>query len=56
MMVPMRSATTYRNSRSSAGYQHDQHGKLAEFDTHIERQQRGQQVRTRKLQRLPERE
>ena len=56
MIVPMRSATTYRNSRSSAGMSSDQHEQLTQLDADVERQQRRQQVRAGELQRLPQRE
>ena len=52
MIVPMRSATTKRNSRLQRRHEHDQHGELTELDADVERQQRRQQVRAGELQRL----
>ena len=56
MIVPSRSATTKRKSRSSAGTSSGEHEQLAELDADVEREQRRQQVRAGELQRLPQRE
>ena len=52
MMMPMRSGGRCRNSRSEHRHEQHEHQQLAELDADVERQQRGQQVRSGELQRF----